>query len=180
MRTLHSRLAAVSLCTAAVLTTLARGAATEDVGDVSRLHQSGDSSKALVLADQLLAARPRDAQLRFLKGVILAETQRSAEATDMFLELTQDFPELAEPYNNLATLYAARGEYELARVALEQALRSNPSYATAQENLGDVYAMLASRAYARALTLEPASNALAVKLNLAKNLVGSKRGESAK
>lgn len=150
------------------------------MSEVSRLHQSGASVKALELADKLLAARPKDAQLRFVKGVILAETQRSAEAIDLFRQLTQDFPELAEPYNNLAAVHAARGDYDSARVALEQALRSNPGYATAQENLGDVYALLASRAYAKALELEPANGALAIKLNLVKDLLGSRRGPAIK
>lgn len=179
MRTLHSLLSIVSLCTGVLATTIAHAATAEDAREVNRLHQSGDSAQALLLADKLLGARPKDAQLRFLKGVILAESQRSPEATDIFQKLTQDFPELAEPYNNLAALYAARGEYELARDALEQALRSNPAYATAHENLGDLYSMLASRAYARALSLEPSNNPLTAKLSLVKELLGAGRVVSA-
>jgi Flp pilus assembly protein TadD len=179
MRTLHSLLPTLSLCIGLLASVSTHAATAEEVSEVNRLHQSGESTRALALADKLLAARPKDAQVRFLKGVILAETQRGAEATDIFQALTQDFPELAEPYNNLATLYAARGEYEAARTALEQALRSNPSYATAHENLGDVYSVLASRSYARALSLEPSNPPLTAKLGLVKQLLGAKRSLSA-
>ena len=77
------------------------------------------------------------------------------------MPLVQDYPELAEPHNNLAALYAAAGDYGKARAELEEALRLNPLYAPAHENLGDVYALLAGQSYARALRLEPASVELA-------------------
>lgn len=172
MRTLHSP-SRVALFCAIMLAALGTCAATsEEFNEINRLHQSGGSTQALERLDRLLAARPKDAQLRFARGVILAETQRSSEAIDVFQQLTQDFPELAEPYNNLAAMHAARGDYDAARAALEQALRSNPTYATAQENLGDIHALLASRAYAKALALEPGNGQLAAKMQLAKSLLG--------
>jgi colicin import membrane protein len=175
MRTLHFLTCVVLLCVALSWAPAARSATNEELNEVNRLHQSGSSAQALELADRWLATRPKDAQLRFAKGVILAETQRSSEAVDVFQQLTQDFPELAEPYNNLAAVHASRGEYDAARTALEQALRSNPAYATAQENLGDIYALLASRAYAKALALEPGNNLVATKLGLVKDLLGPRR-----
>ena len=66
------------------------------------------------------------------------------------MQLTRDYPELAEPYNNLAVLHAASGHLEKAREALETALRLDPGYATARENLGDVYLRLAASAYEQA------------------------------
>jgi Flp pilus assembly protein TadD len=165
----------VLLC-AAVLMAVLRFAAAEETDEVARLHRSGSSALAVQLADKTLAIRPKDAQMKFLKGVVLAESQRAAEAIEVFQELTEDFPELAEPYNNLAALHAARGDYDRARVALEQALRSNPAYATALENLGDVHAMLASRAYARAKTLDPANQRLPSKLALVRELFSAQRG----
>ncbi len=99
--------------------------------------------------------------MRFEKGVILTDSKRSAEAIDVFRRLAEDYPELAEPYNNLATLYAATGDYDGARTELEHALRANPNYGVAHENLGDVYAMLASRSYARAQALEPSNASVA-------------------
>lgn len=176
MRTLFPPFRALALCVVTLAARAASCATADELHEISRLHQSGSSVQALELADKLLAARPKDAQLRFAKGVILAELQRSGEAVDVFAQMTQDFPELAEPYNNLAAVHAARGDYEAARTALEQALRSNPAYATAQENLGDIYALLASRAYAKAIALEPGNSALATKLSLVKDLLGPRRG----
>ena len=78
----------------------------------------------------------------------------------------QDYPELAEPHNNLAAIYAAAGEYGKARAELEEAIRLNPRYAPAHENLGDVHALLAGQSYAprappRAREREPAEEARA-------------------
>ena len=138
------RLAALA---AALISPLAHA---DEYGDVNQLVRAGKLADALGKADQYLAAKPRDPQMRFLKGVILTESGKPNDAITVFLKLTEDYPELPEPYNNLAVLYAGQGQYEKARAALEMAIRTNPSYATAQENLGDVYAKLASQAYSKA------------------------------
>ena len=142
----------------------------DELSEVNSLHRSGQTAAALRKADQFLAAKPKDPPMRFLKGIMLAESQRGAEAFDLFLKLTEDYPELPEPYNNLAALYAARGDYDKARAALEQALRTSPGYATAHENLGDIHAMLASQSYAQALKLDPANATIPPKLALVREL----------
>jgi tetratricopeptide (TPR) repeat protein len=143
---------------------------TSVIAEVHRLHYAGQTAAALAKADAYLASKPNDAQMRFLKGVILAESSRSSEAIAIFQKLVDDYPELAEPYNNLAALYAAGGDYERARTTLEQAVRANPNYATAHENLGDVYAALASQSYARAQKFDAANGALETKLALVREL----------
>ncbi len=60
---------------------------------------------------------------------------------------------MPEPYNNVAVLYASQNRFEKAREALEMATRNSRSYAIAHENLGDVYARLASEAYRQAVQL---------------------------
>ena len=122
--------------------------------DAAALLKAGQHEQALVQVDQLLAANPKDPQARFLKGVILAEQGDAKAAGDVFERLTQDYPALPEPYNNLAVIYAAQGRYDQARVALEKSIRTHPSYATAYSNLGDVYSKLAGDAYDRALRLD--------------------------
>jgi tetratricopeptide (TPR) repeat protein len=149
---------------------LSFSAQADELTQIQRLHESGQTSSALQRADQLLLQRPKDAQILFFKGVMLAGSQRGPEAMALFEQLTQDYPDLAEPYNNLATLYAASGNYAKACVALEQALSLNPDYATAHENLGDIHAALAAESYARALKLEPRSTSVPMKLNLAREL----------
>src|SRR5438093_2806195 len=81
---------------------------------------------------------------------------------------------MPEPYNNLAVLYAGQGDYQKARKALETAIRTHPSYAVAHENLGDIYATLASQAYDKALQLDSGNAAARKKLALIKELVPAK------
>lgn len=116
----------------------------------SRLFREGKPDDALQALDAALRKAPRDPQLRFLYGVILNDQGRAGDALEVFRQLTQDFPELPEPYNNLAVLYASRGELDQARSALESAVRALPSYSLAYENLGDVYLRMAVRSYERA------------------------------
>jgi tetratricopeptide (TPR) repeat protein len=165
----------VSCCVAAQSAPTALTGATSSpvasvIAEVHRLHYAGQTEAALARADAYLANKPNDAQMRFLKGVILADSKRRGEAIQIFQKLVDDYPDLAEPYNNLAALYAAEGDYARARITLEQAVRANPSYATAHENLGDVYAALASQSYARAQKLEPVNGALESKLALVREL----------
>jgi colicin import membrane protein len=126
----------------------------DDAADIARLAQRGQGEEALRRIDMLLARQPADAQLRFMKGVMLSDT-KPAEAIAIFSKLTQDYPKLPEPYNNLAVLHAAAGQYDKARAALDKALRTHPAYATAFDNLGDVHARLASQAYDKALQIQP-------------------------
>ena len=169
---------ALLLCCAWLLAWAAPSRA-DDAAEVQRLVKSGQTVEALALLERAIAARPRDAQLRFLKGVVLAGSGRTTEATAVFVALNEDFPELAEPYNNLAVLYAAQGEFDKARVALESAVRANPSYTTAYENLGDLYLRLAARAYTRALTLDATNATLAPKVAQVKAMVPDRPAEAA-
>ncbi|WP_114972431.1 YybH family protein [Rhodoferax ferrireducens] len=151
------------------LLTLAAACATltahaDEYGDVSQLLRSGKLSEAMAKADAHLGTKPNDPQMRFLKGVIQRNSGKQAEAIATFTKLTEDYPELPEPYNNLAVLYAGQNQFDKARAALEMAIRTNPSYATAHENLGDVYARLASQAYNKALQLDGANAAVPPKL----------------
>ena len=161
------RIFAARLLLGAVLSTPAFA---DDLSEVMRLQRAGQTAAALERIEQTLATQPKDAQMRFLKSVILAETGRAGEAQALLQQIVQDYPELAEPHNNLAAIYAAAGEYGKARAELEEAIRLNPLYAPAHENLGDVHALLAGQSYARALRLEPASPSLPKKLALVRQL----------
>ena len=138
----------------------------DDYSDVTQLLKAGKATEALTKADQRLVAAPRDPQLRFLRGVAQADSGKQADAITTFTKLTEEYPELPEPYNNLAVLYGNQNQLDKARTALEMAIRTNPSYAVAHENLGDIYAKLASQAYNKALQLD-ANNAVSVKPKLA-------------
>lgn len=153
-----------------VLAGTAAAALADDLSEVTRLHHAGQPVAALERADRYLATHPKDAQMRFLKSVVLADSGRGGDASALLLQLVQDYPELAEPHNNLAAIYAAAGDYGRARAELEETLRLNPAYAPAYENLGDVHVMLAGQSYAKALRMEPASASLPKKLALVRQL----------
>ena len=157
-----------ALCLAFVLTTSTAHA--DEYADVNILVRAGKLAEALTKADQYLAGKPRDPQMRFIKGVIQTEAGKPADAIATFTQITQDYPELPEPYNNLAVLYAGQSQFDKARAALEMAIRTNPSYATAHENLGDVYAKLASQAYSKALQLDGGNTGVQPKLALIRTL----------
>ena len=91
-----------------------------------------------------------DVQLMFMQARLFTEMNRLTEAEAIYQRMTMRFPELPEPWNNLAALYVRRDELDQARRALEQAIMINPKYAVAQANLGDVQMSLALRAYQRA------------------------------
>ncbi|HUQ28226.1 MAG TPA: tetratricopeptide repeat protein [Usitatibacter sp.] len=148
----------------------------DDLKDAQKLYGQGKLAPALDKVDVFLKAQPRDPQGRFLKGLVLTEQKRVPEAIQVFTGLTEDFPELPEPYNNLAVLYASQGNYDKAKSALELAIHTHPSYATAHENLGDIYAQLASRAYDRALQLDKTNSTAQTKLALVKDLFNPAKG----
>jgi hypothetical protein len=159
-------------CAAFSIIVTVSAARADDIQDASQLLRSGQQQQALERVNRVLAAKPRDAQARFLKGLILTEQGNTKEAVLIFQKLTEDYPDLPEPYNNLAVIYAAQGQYDKARASLEQSIRTHPSYATAYENLGDVYSKLASQAYDKALQLDSSNSAAQNKLALVRELVG--------
>jgi tetratricopeptide (TPR) repeat protein len=123
--------------------------------DASIAQKNWEAS--LTQLDARIASNPRDAQAKFKRGTVLVHLNRDDEAIAAFTELTQMYPELPEPYNNLAALYAKHGRYAEARAALETATKVNPDYGLAYENLGDLYLRMANEAYRRAQSLGKAS-----------------------
>lgn len=94
-----------------------------------------------------------DVQIMFLRARTLAALNRGAEAENVYRQMTMRFPELPEPWNNLAAIYASRDDLDQARRALETAIMIYPDYGIAHANLGDIQLKLALRAYQRAAAL---------------------------
>lgn len=141
--------------------------------EIQRLIQQGSFEKALVLAEDQLSRNPDEIQTLFLKGLILARMDRLKESAAVFISLTEQHPELPEPYNNLAVVYAAMGDYDKAEEALRKAINTHPSYATAHENLGDIYAKMASQAYNNALKLDSNNQETKEKLSMISDLISA-------
>jgi Flp pilus assembly protein TadD len=146
------------------------GGASPAVEEAQVLLSQGQFEQALTRLDNHLGSAPQDAEARFTRGLVLVRLNRNDDAVKTFAELTRDYPQLPEPYNNLAVIYAQQGDYDKARNALEAALATHPSYAVAHENLGDIYAALAAAAYNRALSLDQNNASVRAKLTLVNQL----------
>ncbi len=152
------------------LPAIAADASSATVRDIEQLYRAGDTALAMERIDGAIALHPADPALRFLRAVMLGESHRDREAAEDYRALTRDFPELPEPFNNLAVLHAARGDVDGARTLLEEALRRDPDYPTAQQNLGDVLVRQAGRAYEAATHVPRPSTTLERKLRLVRSL----------
>jgi tetratricopeptide (TPR) repeat protein len=157
----------------AAVSLLAPAAHADELKDISQLADQGQAAVAIDRLNTYILANPKNAQALFMKGVLLAEQGRRDEAIRTFTDVTEKFPNLPEPYNNLAVLYADQGQFDKARKALETAIKTHPSYATAHENLGDIYARMASEAYGKALQLDTSNTRAEGKLSMIKDLFGT-------
>jgi Flp pilus assembly protein TadD len=158
--------------TLALLLAAAGPACADDPGEIRALLARGEYGIALERAQKAADASPRDAQARFLVGVVLMDMGRDADALALFTRMTQEYPELPDPFNNIALLHARAGKLELARQALETALRNDPAHRTARANLGQVYVMLAVQAWEQVAAAGPLDSGLQRKLEAARSLLG--------
>ncbi len=151
-----SRLALLRLLLPAALLTFTASAQADAHSDVAALIQRAKPPKPSPKRKTIWPENARDPQMRFLQGSAQSAAGDTQAAITTFTLLTQEYPELPEPYNNLAVLYAGQGQLEQARGALLQAVRNNPSYPVAYENLGDIYLRLAHEAFSQATKLQGA------------------------
>jgi Flp pilus assembly protein TadD len=164
---------AAALVVAASVLLPALPARAEDTTEIRALVAQGDLAGALARVEKAVAANPRDVQVRFLHGVVLMDLRRDDEALGLFERLAQEYPELPDPYNNMALLHARAGRLEAARQALETALRNDPGHPTARANLGQVYLMLAVRSWEGAVAAAPMDQPLRRKLDAARALLAA-------
>jgi len=111
----------------------------------------GRDNDAISTLVQLLKNTPDDFQSWFLLGVTQARLRRFHDAVISFGKVAALQPTLAEPHNNLAVIYNELGDFRAAVKELEASLKLRPNYATAHENIGDLYVKLAADAYRKAL-----------------------------
>ncbi len=146
-----------------------------DFQEATILYRAGKSDAAMERIDAWLKARPKDARGRFLRGMIFTQQKRLEDAARMYTELSQDYPELPEPYNNLAVIHADRGEFDKARTLLESAIRANAAFSAAHENLGDIHARLAAQSYENALKLDAGNKTLSAKLRAVNDVIPARK-----
>jgi Flp pilus assembly protein TadD len=175
--------ASIGLLTLAALVAFAPPArAVGDAGDlknVPQLIRDGELGRAEKIIDRTLAAKPRDAAARFQKSILFTRRGKTDEAIVVLQDIVADYPELPEPYNNLAALYAAKGRYDDARRLFETAVANDPNNATAHENLGDLYVKLADTEYEKTVKSDPKNVAVRVKRNALRELSSAAAKQSA-
>jgi Flp pilus assembly protein TadD len=146
--------------------------------DVRKLLRQAKYSQALLLVNKGIANNPRDPQMRFWQGFLFERLGQPDLAQQVYVELTREYPELAEPFNNLGVIYAAKGDYPNAKASLEAALRANPNYAAAHENMGDLLVNMARQSYERSLAIEPKQRDPSQKIERLKPVLEITQGKS--
>ena len=141
-----------------------------DINQIRTLVAEGKLEQALTETNSILEKDKDNMQALFMQGLIFTRMNKLDKAEEVFVRLNKSHPELPEPYNNLAVIYASQGQFEKARDALQKAINTHPSYATAHENLGDIYAKMASQAYNQALELDNSNETAREKLSLINDL----------
>ena len=137
-----------------------------NIEEIKLLLKNGKYVLAETLTNKSIEENLNDPELLFYKGIIETNMGKNNQAIDTFRNLTDRFPELPEPYNNLAVLYAEKGQFSLAKEILEQAIKTNPSYLTAHINLGDIFTKMASESYNKALEIDKSNNVAITKLSM--------------
>ena len=140
--------------------------AESNIDEIKILLKNGKYSSAESVVHKSIENDSNNPELLFYKGIIETNIGKSNQAIDTFRHLTERFPNLPEPFNNLAVLYAEKGQYTLAKEILEQAIKTNPSYLTAHINLGDIFTKMASEAYNNALEIDNSNNIAITKLSM--------------
>ena len=145
--------------------------------DVRKLLRQAKYPQALLLVNKGLATNPRDPQMQFWQGFIFEQLGQPDMAMQVYLNLTREYPELAEPFNNLGVIYASKGDYPNAKAALDNALRANPRYAAAQENMGDLLVNMARQSYEQSLVIEPKQRGIAQKIERLQPVLETTQGK---
>ncbi len=158
-----------------------------ETDEIAKLAEEGKTDEAITMLKRYLKQFPKSVNGRLLLGNILVNAGRTEEAIAVYRDLAGDFDKLTDvdsnsavvTYNNLAVLYARERKYDDALRALELAIKTHPSYATAHENLGDLYARMASEAYDRALSIEGENRTMEIKLKFLEDVFAVESGSTA-
>jgi len=140
--------------------------AQNNTDEIKLLLKNGNYKKAEGLINNSIESNLNNPEILFYRGIMETNLGKTNQAIDTFRDLTERFPELPEPFNNLAVLYAEKGQFRLAKEILEQAIKTNPSYLTAHINLGDIFTKMASEAYNKALEIDKSNNIAITKLSM--------------
>lgn len=126
-----------------------------DLGTARSQYQAGQLKQALAETNQLIRSQPGSVDALFLKAQIESDASNTDAAIISYKAIIAIDPEHMESYNNLAALYAQQGKLELASEALENAIKTDPVFATVYANLRAIYIEMSKKHYRQALKLKP-------------------------
>ncbi len=138
----------------AVVLLLLSGNCSAVFDDAAEALQSQEFAAALQRLEKTPEAERDAPQWQLLQAAAEAGSGKTAEAEKRYQALIKRLPQQPEAYNNLAALYASQGKLDEAMALLEQAMKTNESYATVYANLRSIYYELSRSAYAKALQME--------------------------
>ena len=132
------------------------------------MAENGNPRGALKQLETRLSTRPDDSRAAYLKGLVLMQLGRSEEAERWYKMMQANFPDLPQPGNALAVIYAGRGDLPAAEAALRALLEKHPDHTSARVNLARLYIQMAQAEYEKALKDTPDNAMIARKLEALK------------
>ena len=130
----------------------------------------GDYEGALDIIAKALAKNPKSVQLRFQRCVVLEKSGDTEAARRELNQFTAMYPEIPEPYNNLAAIESSAGNLDKAEELLKTALRLRPAFRNARINLANLYLVRALTNYKEAQE-QKAEPALAERISTLSRLI---------
>ena len=122
--------------------------------EAAKAVQAKDFDVAMKRLEAVPQIERENPQWQLLRAAAEAGSGELKGAEARYRALIQKDPKLPEAYNNLAALYARQGKLDEAIDLLEQAMKTNESYATIYANLRSIYYAMSRSAYAKALQME--------------------------
>jgi len=124
------------------------------------LYQRGFLDQAAESFQQVIAAKPDNANAYYNLGTLNLRRNRPDEATQFLKRTVELRPNFAEAWNNLGMLAAQTGNTDEAINDFQKSIKLRPSYFTAHMNLGNLYRRMrvfdkAQDSLSRAQSLRP-------------------------
>ncbi|WP_298081106.1 tetratricopeptide repeat protein [uncultured Cardiobacterium sp.] len=132
------------------------------------MAENGNPRGALKQLETRLSTHPEDSRAAYLKGLVLMQLGRGDEAERWYKMMQANFPDLPQPGNALAVIYAGRGDLPAAEAALRALLEKHPDHTSARVNLARLYVQMAQTEYEKALKEQPDNAMIARKLEALK------------
>lgn len=152
------------LATSFLLGLVSSNSSIADNAELESLLASGETRKALRMAEKINQRDEANLESRFLLARAQVAAGKLAQAEQTYQQLISEAPRQPEPYVNLAKIYVDSDRLQQARTLLVQSIDAHPGYSLVYRNLVDIHSVMASKAYRSALLLESTANRPTLKI----------------